>query len=110
MHADAPCGMDGAIGQEENGTEDLEVELNYLSSQRESRYRELKSPGPPKVVEIYHKSIVKPNSQCPSELCRHLLNSNLLDAREQEQFFPDTYTKLSKKGDGIIAGVNVHST
>lgn len=79
MYADAPCGMDGAIGQEENGTDDLEVELNYTAPQRESIvHRQLeKSPGPPKVVEIHHQSIVKPNSQCPFELCRGLLNSNL---------------------------------
>lgn len=89
-----------------------EVELNYPAPQRESRvHRQLKkSPGPPKVVEIHHKRIVKPNSQCPFELCRCLLNSDLLDASEQEPFSSDTNTRLLTKGDGNIAGVNVHST
>lgn len=77
MHADTPCDMDGAIGQEENRTEDLEIELNYPAPQRESRdHRQLeKSPGPPKVVEVHHKSIVKANSQCPFELCRGTVKS-----------------------------------
>lgn len=56
------------------------------------------------------KFTVQPNSQCPFELCRGLLNGDLLDASEQEPFSSDTYTKLLKKGDGNISGVNVHST